>query len=75
MCPRRRLGTFFAVVRLDDAAISENHVMVKEIVTSEEEAIAEVERLNALNADASTRYFWQVARHVTPGSDDVAPEE
>ncbi len=49
--------------------------MVKEIVTSEEEAIAEVERLNALNADASTRYFWQVARHVTPGSDDVAPEE
>jgi hypothetical protein len=75
MCPRERLGTFFAVVRLDDAAISDSHVMVKEIVSSEEEAIAEVERLNALNADGSTRYFWQVARHVRPAVNELAPEE
>jgi hypothetical protein len=71
MAMRRRLGTVFAVIRLDGAGTSESDVTVKEIVSSEEEAIAEVERLNALSRDGSGRYFWQATRHVA--CSDVEP--
>ncbi len=42
--------------------IIEHIVTVKEIVTSVEQAEAEVERLNNLNADKGVRYFWQPTR-------------
>jgi hypothetical protein len=64
---RQRLGTVFAVVRIDDEGVSESQVTVKEIVSTEEEAIAEAERLNALRPDGSSRYFWQATRHVAAG--------
>lgn len=64
---RHRLGTLFAVVRVDGEGVTDSQVTVKEIVATEEEAIAEVERLSALRPDGSGRYFWQVTRHVAPG--------
>jgi hypothetical protein len=64
---RQRLGTLFAVVRVDGEGVSESQVTVKEVVSTEEEAIAEVERLNALRPDDSCRYVWQATRHVAPG--------
>lgn len=67
MAARRRLGTVFAVVRIDDEGVRESQVTVKEIVSTEEEAIAEVERLNALREDGSCRYVWQATRHVFAG--------
>ena len=39
-------------------------VTVKEIVTAQQSAEAEVERLNKLNAEKSCRYFWQQTRFV-----------
>jgi len=55
----------FAVVRIEDDAMDlEDRITVKEIVSSEEEAIAEVERLNAIRSEDSYRYFWQATRHV-----------
>jgi hypothetical protein len=59
-----RLATVFAVVRLDGEVATESQVTVKEVVSTEEEAIAEVERLNALRRDDTYRYFWQATRHV-----------
>ena len=41
-------------------------VNVKEVVTTAEEADREVERLNALNADKGSRYFW-AGGHYFPG--------
>jgi hypothetical protein len=61
---RRRLGQVFAVVRIDGEGSIEGQVTVKEIVSTEEEAVAEVERLNALRPDELCRYFWQSTRHV-----------
>jgi hypothetical protein len=62
---RRRLGAAFAVVRVDREGTVETEFTVKEIVSSEEEAVAEVERLNALRPDLTCRYFWQATRHMT----------
>ena len=67
MSRRQRLGTLFAIVRLDDEGVRESQVTVKEVVSTEEEAIAEVERLNALREDGSSRYVWQATRHIAPG--------
>jgi hypothetical protein len=70
--PRQKLGPLFAVIRLDGDG-RESQVTVKEVVSSEAEAIAEVERLNALRPDDSCRYVWQATRHVAiSGGDDVA---
>lgn len=58
----------FAVVRVDlDAASAENAFTVKEVLPTEDEAAAEVERLNALNAVKGTRYFWQATRYFPKG--------
>jgi hypothetical protein len=66
MTPRQRLETVYAVVRIDsDMRRDEDRFTVKEIVASEEDAVAEVERLNALRAnDATVRYLWQATRLV-----------
>ncbi len=57
----------FAIVRLDDNAVSESQVTVKEIVGTEVEANAEVERLNAARRDSGYRYVWQATRWVERG--------
>jgi hypothetical protein len=66
MTPRQRLETVYAVVRIDsDMRRDEDRFTVKEIVASEEDAVAEVERLNALRAnDATVHYLWQATRLV-----------
>jgi hypothetical protein len=62
MSSRRRPSPVFAVVRVDGEVVRESQITVKEIVSTEEDAIAEVERLNALRRDNSYRYFWQATR-------------
>jgi hypothetical protein len=66
MAPRERLQTLYAVIRIDsDLSRDEDRVTVKEVVSSEEAAVAEVRRLNALRADdGSVKYFWQATRLV-----------
>jgi hypothetical protein len=55
----------FAVLRIDsDMQRDEDRVTVKEIVRSEAEALAEVERLNLIRPDESVRYLWQATRLV-----------
>ena len=66
MAGRRRKATVFAIVRLDSDAVAESQVTVKQIVATEEEAIAEVERLNAGRRDDSYRYVWQATRWTEP---------
>ena len=62
----------YAVVRLDtydepteaspsNISVSVD-VTVKKVLWSQEEAEAEVERLNQLNSDKGCRYFWQYTR-------------
>lgn len=64
MARRRRKGTFFAIVRFESDSITESQVTVKEIVSTEEEACAEVERLNKIRRDDSYRYVWQATRWI-----------
>jgi hypothetical protein len=54
----------YAVIRLDLDRIysDEDRYTVKRIVWTEDQAAAEVERLNRLNADKNCRYFWQYTR-------------
>lgn len=60
----------YAVIRADNLAgpvTLENiglKVTVTRIVSTEEEAEAQVARLNALQGDDMTRYFWQATRFV-----------
>jgi hypothetical protein len=49
-------------------------VTIKEIVLSESEARAEVERLNALNAAKGCRYYWQQTRLFSDGGSFGAEE-
>ena len=54
----------FAVVRYDafqDASVlPQNRITVTKIVSNEEAARAEVDRLNRLNGGKGCIYFWQV---------------
>ena len=66
----------YAVIRLDhdlrdlassggampQAAVT---VTVKEVLLSQERAVAVVERLNKLNSEKGCRYFWQYTRLVS----------
>jgi hypothetical protein len=67
MAGRRKKDTIFAIVRLDSDDVAESQVTVKEIVSTEEGAIAEVERLNAARRDNSYRYVWQATRWIELG--------
>jgi hypothetical protein len=49
-------------------------ISVKEIVMSEDEARAEVERLNALNAPTGCHYYWQQTRLFSTGGSFGAEE-
>lgn len=53
----------YAIIRVDEyhSAI-EDKVTVKEIVSTMEAAEAEVARLNELNGNKGSRYFWQTTR-------------
>jgi hypothetical protein len=73
LSPRRRLGAAFAILRLESETIDEGDVTVKEIVSTEEQAIAEVDRLNELRRDPSYRYVWQATRWVDVSASDRAP--
>ena len=57
----------FAIIRLDDYSNIEDGITVKEVVPTLEEAIREVERLNGLNADKGSRYFWRTTRFFPQG--------
>ncbi len=60
----------YAIIRLDlDPAYSEeDRFAVKRVVWSEDEAAAEIARLNEVNADKNCRYFWQYTRVDRRGS-------
>ena len=52
----------FAVIRVDSASVDVDKVTVTEVVSTEDEAIAEVERLNSIRRSDSYRYVWQATR-------------
>jgi hypothetical protein len=70
---RTRLGAVFAVVRLDDPGIDDQDVTVKEVVSTEEGAVAEVERLTEIRRGDS-RYGWQATRWIETTPPDDASE-
>jgi hypothetical protein len=58
----------YAVLRLDDGdAEVPNRITVKEILPTEEEARAAVERLSVENAGKGSTYFWQATRYFPHG--------
>jgi hypothetical protein len=57
----------YAVVRIDDSESIELAVNITEILPTMEQAVAEVERLNKLNHDTGSRYFWQTTRYFPDG--------
>jgi len=70
----------YAILRSDDfqdpSATPEVKITVKAIVWSQEQAEAEVQRLNALNAAKGCHYWWQSTRlfprdQVNPTADAV----
>jgi hypothetical protein len=53
----------FAIIGIDpDQDSEQNRVTVKRVVWDEALAESEVQRLNELNADAESFYFWQYTR-------------
>jgi len=82
MTTRGTSAPAFAVVRLDwfhepargfregngpNIGAGPVDITIKEIVLTEDEARAEVERLNALNAPKGCRYYWQQTRLFSRG--------
>lgn len=71
------MQTVYAVVRLDmflfgPGQTMEKAITIKEVLPNIEAAKSEVERLNALNADKDSHYFWQ-STHFYPEGRDVDP--
>jgi hypothetical protein len=58
----------YAILRYDEfqdpATLIENRVTVTGVVRDEATARAEVQRLNDLNAEKGSRYYWQATRLV-----------
>jgi hypothetical protein len=54
----------YAIIRLDLDPVygDEDRYTVKRVVWSEDEASAEVARLNKVKASKNCRYFWQYTR-------------
>ncbi len=70
------MGTWqhlYVVYRCDRAALAHESaatdlvITIKEILPSEEEAVREVERLNALNRDKGCEYGFQSAKYYPQG--------
>jgi hypothetical protein len=58
----------YAIVRLDlDVATPDLAFAIKEVVPTLEEAEAEVQRLNLVNADKNCRYIWRASRYFPEG--------
>jgi hypothetical protein len=65
-----------AVVRHDEYAREiANAVTVVAVVPTKAEAVAEVDRLNDLNAGKRCRYFWTPAKYYPDGRDAGASSE
>ena len=66
----------YAVVRVDDfnAEFGDGAISIKEILPTMEEAVAEVGRLNKLNADKECHYFWRMTRYFPQGR-NTKPDE
>jgi hypothetical protein len=53
----------FAIIRIDpDMAEEQNRITVKRVVWDEATAEREVQRLNELQAESESFYFWQYTR-------------
>jgi hypothetical protein len=69
----------FAIVRVDEFTREDmemdQRIRVTKVVVSEDEAIAEVKRLNALQekGGGGSRYFWQMTRLV-PSAEEATEE-
>jgi hypothetical protein len=60
---RRQVYVILRVDSFQEADVPmERKVTAKKVVWSEEVARAEVERLNALQSDRGSYYFWQLSR-------------
>lgn len=63
----------FVVYRIDRAALldpsvpADHAITIKETLASEEEAVREVKRLNALNAGKGCEYSFQSAKYYPAG--------
>ncbi len=57
----------FVVYRIDHDSFDPHAVTIKEILTSEAEALREVERLNALNEGKRCEYSFQCAKYYPKG--------
>ena len=61
----------FAVMRWDsEMSNSKDAFTVKEVLPTQVEAEAEVERLNKLNEPKGAHYFWQATRYFPGGRKD-----
>lgn len=59
----------YAVVRIDEYLSGADAITVKEILPTLEQAEREVERLNRLNRDKGSYYFWQATRYFPEGNE------
>jgi len=59
----------YAVVRIDEHLSGTDAITVKEILPTMEQAEREVERLNVLNRDKGSYYFWQATRYFPQGGE------
>lgn len=71
--PKRQV---FAVLRIDDFKESDlpvdevhgpHHLSVTAVLPTQQDAIDEVQRLNAANADKDCRYYWVATRYYPEG--------
>lgn len=64
--PHRKFDHAYAILRIDPLQSADTPpdaaVTVKRIVWSEQDAAAEVVRLNALRPGTAAPYFWQITR-------------
>lgn len=57
----------YAVVRIEQRDSLEDGIAVKAILPTMEEAVSEVARLNELNKDKDSYYFWRTTRYFPNG--------
>jgi hypothetical protein len=59
----------YAIVRVDEYSSGADAITVKEILPTLGQAEREVERLNRLNRDKGSYYFWQATRYFPEGKE------
>lgn len=57
----------YAVVRIDQLDTVEDAIAITAILPTMEEAVSEVARLNELNKDKGSYYFWRTTRYFPNG--------